>query len=161
MEWGLLSPFFLDTYSAKLFAANYDTIRPHSIRITIFETVGIFMDLEFFMGPRFLATGHFDMKVYQKDMNSYLYIPPFSAHTKINYSAVILSELQRYCIFCTTTEDYLTLKQLYYDRLLSRGYTPPDLFDLFTTLLDRQTLRDKSNNKRINNDMMPPIFIIR
>jgi hypothetical protein len=116
------------------------------------------MDLEFFKGPRFRATGYFDMKVYQKPMNSYLYIPPFSAHTRINYLSVILSELKRYCIYCTAIEDYLLFKNLYYERLLQRGYSSDDLTDAFATPLDRQILRNNRNNKINKQKMMPPIF---
>lgn len=151
---------FSDKKTANIFMDNWNLMRPLSIKDTfeISDTSGKFMDLEFFKGPRFLATGYFDTKVYQKPMNSYLYIPPFSAHSKINYTAVILSTLKGYCMYCTSREDYESIKQLYYDRLLARGYIDSDLCNLFNILLDRQALRDDRNNKRKSKKMLPLMF---
>lgn len=153
---------FADRISGLIFIENWNILRPGFILDTFdfSDTSGIFMDMEFFKGPRFLATGHFDTKIYQKPMNSYLYIPPFSAHSKINYSAVILSTLKKYCMFSSADEDYLSQKSLYYNRLLARGYTSKDLLELFELSLDRQTLRDIRNNKKKKEKILPPIFTI-
>ena len=93
-------------------------------------------------------------------MNNYPYIPPFSHHSKINFKASITSELKRYRIFTTSDDDFLSVKRLYSDRLLARGYQPNYILELFSTILDRDSLRLNRNNKHINGRIMPPIFKI-
>jgi hypothetical protein len=151
---------FRDRVSAEIFINTFNSLRPSFIQSTfaISDISGIFMDLEFFKGPRFLATGYFDSKVYQKELNNYLYIPPFSSHTKVNIKSMLLSELQRYCIYSTENTDFLDLKTLFYDRLLARGYTPLILQSTFLIILDRTTLRNKRNDSLKVNKMTPPIF---
>ena len=97
----------------------------------------MYLFAELYNGLRFLATGFFDMKIYQKSMNKYLYIPPFSEHFKIIMTSVIMSEFKCYCIICTTHEENLKLKRAYYNRLLARGYTPGYLYKSFIEPLDR------------------------
>ena len=155
---------FSNRKSGTIFMDNFNNLRPNFIQDTfeMSDISGIFMDLEFFKGPRFFLTGYFDTKTYQKPMNSYLYIPPFSAHSKINYSAVILSQLKNYCMYCSSPADYLSLKRVYYDRLLARGYTPKDLIELFELPLDRQNLRDKrnNNNKKVQKNYYPQFLLL-
>ena len=123
---------FLEKKSGEIFMDTFNKLRPHSIQDTfsLSNTSAIFMDIEYFKGPRFHATGFLDTRSYQKPKNNYLYIPPFSAHSKVNMQAVILSTLKGYCMFNTSHEDFLALKILYYNRLLDRGYTPTDLFKI-------------------------------
>lgn len=155
---------FVDKRSGEIFITNFNKMRPNSIKDTysLSDTNAIFLDIEYFKGPRFLATGLLDTKIYQKTMNNYLYIPPFSAHSKINMTSVIVSMLQRYRMFCNNSDDYISLKQLYYDRLLARGYTRENLLTIFSTNLDRDTLREKRNIKNKSNldKILPPIFKI-
>lgn len=85
-----------------------------------------FLDLLLFKGKRFQAEGIFDMRVHQKKMNLYLYIPFDSHHTPAAKRSFIQTELMRYIRNSSDMQDYLQLKQLFFQRLRARGY--PSLF---------------------------------
>ena len=154
---------FIDEYSSQLFLTTYNKLRPNNIHIThdISLLSGIFMDIKLFKGPRFTSSNLFDTSVYQKPMNKYLYIPQFSAHS--NFSSMVISELKRYRTFCTSDSDYNTVKDLFFNRLLARGYNPQDLHTWFSNIPTRSQLFHTRLNKvspSVSNSPSPIIFKI-
>jgi hypothetical protein len=131
---------FDDEYSSNLFRITYNNLRPLNITIThdISSHFGIFMDIKIFKGTRFTESNLFDTIIYQKPMNKYLYIPQFSAHS--NFSSIVIAELKRYRIFCSSDVDYQTIRDLFFTRLLARGYNPSDLRVWFSLIPPRSTL---------------------
>ena len=58
-----------------------------------------FMDLFVFKGDSFLDNGKFDISVFQKEENKYMYIPATSGHQQHTINNFILGELHRYVRF--------------------------------------------------------------
>ena len=152
---------FDDVYSSKLFLTTYNNLRPLNIHIThdISLHSGIFMDIKLLKGPRFTDSQLFDTIVYQKPMNSYLYIPQFSAHS--NFSSIVIAELKRYRTFCSSDLDYHSIKNLFFARLLARGYIASDLNIWFASIPPRSTLLTSRLTKVSNtftHSITPIIF---
>lgn len=81
-----------------------------------------YLDLEIYKGKRFKSLNILDIKVHQKSMNMYLYIPYRSFHTQHNKSGLIKTELIRYIRISSSFDDYLKTKKALYTRLIARGY---------------------------------------
>lgn len=62
-------------------------------------------------------------KTFQKSMNKYLYIPPFSYHPKPTIRGFIIGELTRYHRTNSFYTDELAIRHLFFRRLLLRGYS--------------------------------------
>ncbi len=87
-----------------------------------------YLDCHIFKGLLFERRGLFDICVYQKPMNAYLYIPVFSFHARSVYRSFIASEVRRYTICCTNPADVDKMCVLLRQRLRDRGY-PDKLID--------------------------------
>ena len=83
-----------------------------------------FLDTVIYKGDRFKTDNKFDVRVHQKLINKYLYIPYNSFHAYHNKLGWIRAELVRYIRNTSSFERYLELKQLFYRRLRNRGYSP-------------------------------------
>ena len=59
-----------------------------------------FMDLFVFKGDSFLDNGKFDISVFQKEENKYMYIPATSGHQQHTINNFILGELRSYRYTC-------------------------------------------------------------
>jgi hypothetical protein len=95
----------------------------------------VFLDLLIHKGPRFAADSIFDLRVHQKAMNLYLYIPWLSFHTEAAKKSFIQTELMRYVRNSSSRDDYLRLKRIFYQRLRDRGYPHAFLRPLFQGVL--------------------------
>jgi len=82
----------------------------------------VWLDLVVFKGLRFSATGIVDFRVYQKDLNLYLYLPFYSCHPYHSKVAFISAECRRYVICCSDELDYIKVRDLFVSRLRSRAY---------------------------------------
>ena len=82
-----------------------------------------FPDITIFKGPRLGILNILDIKTFQKPQNKYLYIPPTSYHDSRVFANLIASELKRYCITCSVVSDFTAIKQLFFERLVQRGYS--------------------------------------
>ena len=89
-------------------------------------TEAVFLDLCIYKGARFTRSCIFDLRVHQKSMNLYLYIPWQSFHTVAAKRAFIQTELMRYIRNSSDRDSYIQLKHTFYTRLRDRGY--PHLF---------------------------------
>lgn len=92
----------------------------------------VFLDLAIHKGKRFYESTIFDLRVHQKSMNLYLYIPWNSFHTDAAKQSFIQTELMRYVRNSSDREDYLKIKKVFYVRLRDRGYPQSFLRPLFT-----------------------------
>jgi hypothetical protein len=138
---------FRNKASALKFIEGYNNACP-SIQldpasITIELDHGIILDLELHVLP----DGTLITSVYQKPLNSYLYIPFTSAHPIGQLKNWILEEIKRYRLYCTRNFDFYTIIILFRKRLVDRGYTNDFLNPIFTNLPHRSTLI----KKRIHN----------
>jgi hypothetical protein len=99
----------------------------------------IFLDMVISITPDFqLST-----TLYQKPINSFIYLTPFSAHRPSVLINFIREELNRCRLRCSDDTDYVTKKNNFYLRLLARGHSPEFLAQHFSTQVNRQPLLDK------------------
>ena len=150
-----IASVFNDYYSALLFINTYNSIRPNSISVTyhISSESGIFLDIEFYKGDR-LHLGKLDTRVYQKPSNQYLYIPPMSYHNPVVFKSFIKAEIKRYYLLSSTHKEFLIIKELFYQRLLTRGYSHNQLNNIFesTKCENRHILLKQKFNNQINKN---------
>lgn len=106
----------------------------------VHPTEAAFLDLTIYKGERFQQHGLFDLRVHQKHMNLYLYIPYRSFHPLAMKRSFIQTELTRYIRNSSDREDYVRIKRIFYQRLRDRGYTHSFLQPLFESVqyADRQ-----------------------
>ena len=64
------------------------------------------MDLFIFKGESFKFTGKFDISIFQKNENNYMYIPAKSSHAKYTITNFILGELKRYVRYNTVKSNF-------------------------------------------------------
>ena len=93
-----------------------------------------FMDLFIFKGESFSENGKFDISVFQKEENKYMYIPASSGHQQHTINNFILGELRRYIRFNTIKKNFLKIKRKFFIRLRNRGYTKMFLSRLFNKI---------------------------
>ena len=86
-----------------------------------------FLDLSFYISRK----GTLTTKTYQKPLNLYLYLPPHSAHSEKLFKSIIYSTIRRYWFQNSLWEDFHNIIELYYQRLLDRGYKPHTLQTYF------------------------------
>jgi hypothetical protein len=134
---------------------------PASITIS---TSGIYLDLT-------ISISYLDkiqFKLFQKEINKYLYIPPMSNHPISLLSNIIVQELKRYCLlYCSFKSDYLDLAQKFKTRLLNRGYSEEFLVPLFANIPSRESLlknllspKKIASTKESNNLKRGPIITV-
>lgn len=93
-----------------------------------------FLDLHISKGRRFHEDGRFDLRVHQKKMNLYLYIPYLSFHTDAAKKSFIQTELMRYIRNTSDQAEYNELKAIFYQRLRDRGYPHAFLNGIFASI---------------------------
>ena len=108
-----------------------------------------FLDISIFKGFKFHTQSCLDLKVFQKEHNKYLYIPPTSFHCANVFINLVKSELTRYCILCSSKSDFDTIKENFFKRLFARGYTRSFVESCIVDVsLDREALIFKLQEKR-------------
>lgn len=113
------------------------------------KTQGIFLDLRI---TRSTYTGYFITSIYQKQLNKYHYITPVSNHAPHMFSGFIKGELTRYSRLCNTPFGYEHIKQMFYQRLVQRGYNRKMLYRLFKKHKWHSRLQD---NDQIHQTILP------
>lgn len=131
---------FSDAQTFNAFRAELDAQRPR-IKLTWAPspTEVEFLDLVLLKAERFHSTNRLDIRIHQKMMNTYLYIPARSFHTKKQLRNFIINELQRYIRNCSAFDDFIDIKRAFYERLRVRGYGPAELQPLFDITITPQT----------------------
>jgi hypothetical protein len=109
----------LDDYLARI-----NSLHPN-IRVTwsVSRTSATFLDLDINTGGRFLeGDGRFGLRVHQKQLNRYLFIPQLSFHTESQHRAWIKAELLRFMRNTSSATDYKRIRSLFVGRLIARGF---------------------------------------
>jgi hypothetical protein len=109
----------------------------------ISDTELIFLDMNIYKDKYFKTNNTLSTKLFQKENNKYLFIPPFSSHSPSIYKAWITDYIIRIRILCSHDEDYQQYKQLFYIRLIERGYTPKFLNKIFEKQHNRLQIINK------------------
>lgn len=112
------------------------------LEFVVSDDSATFLDLFFYKGERFHATGMLDFKIHQKALNKYLYLPHGSYHTDSSKKGFIKAELQRYIRSSSSIENYIEMKKVFFARLRNRGYPSDFITKIFETVKykDRETL---------------------
>lgn len=114
-SYGIDHPFFART-----------GLQPLQWEFSSLDTSAIFLDLDISIKNRKIAT-----KIYEKDLNLYLYIPPHSCHSKGVLKGLISGMVYRAKCLCTDTTDIVPFLVKCHQRLLDRGYQDEDIRPLF------------------------------
>jgi hypothetical protein len=94
-----------------------------------------FLDITIYKGRRFFECGRFDMKTFQKPLNSYNYIPFTSAHAKDMKINFVTEELKRYLKCSSDKKAFLLMKIAFFIRLRNRGYPKTFLTPIFESVV--------------------------
>ncbi len=150
---------------AQLYEQKFNAIS-NAIQLdaTTIASSGIFLDMQISISIESSIhphnSGKCKFRLYQKPMNKYLYLTPKSSHKRHIYSNFIINELKRYRLFNSSDEDYILIKEAFYQRLLLRGYQHSFLSPIFNQLLPlRQEMIEEIKLKRMkekNNNMHHP-----
>ena len=114
-SYGIDHPFF---------ARN--ELQPLQWEFSSLDTSAIFLDLNISIKNGKIAT-----KIYEKDLNLYLYIPPHSCHSKGVLKGLISGMVYRAKCLCTDTSDIVPFLVKCHQRLLDRGYQDEDIRPIF------------------------------
>ena len=87
-----------------------------------YRTQVAFMDLFIYKSDRFRKSGKFDINMFQKEQNKYIYIPQKSYHRKHTIKKYVLNELRCYVKYNTEKCNYLKLRNKFFNRLRNRGF---------------------------------------
>jgi hypothetical protein len=120
---------------------------------------GIFLDLQLSLVDNVIVS-----ELYQKAINKYQYIPPFSAHPPHVMRSVIQQEINRIRISCSSDYTSLSYVSLFKNRLLARGYNLTYLdrhFDYQPSRPDLLKLRARSSKLLKKPKPKRPILIIK
>jgi hypothetical protein len=134
-----------------IFLSHYEKLHP-DIKITwVISTTSIpYMDIEIYKGKDFKTTRILSTRIYQKPLNKFLYIPPFSFHNKHIFKAFIKGELIRYVRFSSSQQDFEKIRCEFFLHLLARKYDVIYLLDVFRNVSynDRNKYLIKKKDKQ-------------
>jgi len=126
---------YIDGCKAERFMQRMNELHPKLVfEFVTHPTEASFLDLSIHKGERFHSHGIFDLRVHQKKMNLYLYIPFNSFHTDAAKKSFIQTELMRYIRNSSSQNDYNDLKIIFYSRLRDRGYPHAFLQPIFDSI---------------------------
>ena len=109
----------------EFFLSNPD-LRPLQWTFSALAPTAVFLDL--FIS---IDNGRITTKIYEKDLNLYLYIPPHSCHSKGVIKGVIFGMVHRAKTLCTHSKDRILFLSRCYHRLIARGYTSAMIRPIF------------------------------
>lgn len=118
----------------------------------------IFLDLCIFKGSRFESLHLLDLKVYQKPLNAYLYIPFFSFHPPRVMNGIVLTELKRYVRNSSSIQDYIAIKRQFWSRLKMRGFPDSFLTRTFSKVWYTQRTQLLLPKEPKNSDLTDTVF---
>lgn len=140
----------------------FNTTHPNvSINWSVSTISNNFMDLTIYKGGDFERTRKLSVKVFQKPLNAYLYLVPFSFHSRHIFRGFIKGELIRYLRYSTEEKDFLSIKRDFLFRLLARGYSFSFLEIIFDSIqyYDRHNYMLSRKEGRNTNNVL--VFKIR
>jgi hypothetical protein len=138
----------------KVFNQQVPTIQLTAITI---DTSGIFLDLNLKINTKLCQI---EFSLYQKDINKYLYIPPWSAHNQHILKNIINNEIRRIILINTCRINALSNIKIFRERLIDRGFTKNYLKPLFNAhclpcrsdLLNKLFSPSQNNFNKNNNN---------
>jgi hypothetical protein len=83
-----------------------------------------------------IANNKFDITLFEKPLNLYLYIPPSSAHPPGVATGLVFGMVLRIMKLCSRACDAQRRIRVFYRRLLRRGYSKDQLTPLFTKAIE-------------------------
>eukprot|EP00956_Cyclotella_meneghiniana_P041385 scaffold225046_cov56-Cyclotella_meneghiniana.AAC.2 len=78
-----------------------------------------------------IVDNHIETKLYEKDMNLYLYLPPHSSHPRGVFTGLVFGQILRTRRLCTHSADADSSINDFWERMLARGHTQESLAPLF------------------------------
>ena len=128
-----LASIHINKASADNFIKTLQDVLPEQIKFTydISDKECIFLDLTLYKHKRQNGTYTLATKLFQKKINKYLFIPPFSNHAPHVHKGWITSYIKRIRLNFTTDIDFLLHKNTFFLRLLVRGYDLEFLTPIF------------------------------
>ena len=131
--------------NADIFIKTLQNILPEQIKFTyeISDETCIFLDLTLYKHKRRNGTYKLATNLYQKKMNKYLFIPPFSNHAPHVHKGWITSYIKRIRRNCTKDIDFILHKHTFFLRLLVRGYDLKFLLPIFNQRFNRLRIINK------------------
>jgi hypothetical protein len=153
---------FHNEKDATKFIKDYNNVCPH-IQLdpdstTVKHDYGIILDLQLHVRP----CGKIETSIYQKPLNSYLYIPFTSDHPHSQLRNWIREEIRRYRLYCTSNYDFFSIIMRFRQRLIDRGYNNTFLDPLFEELPNRKYLLENrvfNTTKRSSHTFQNPMLI--
>ena len=143
------------------FFLSNPALRPLEWTFSALAPTAVFLDLTISIDNGCVST-----KIYEKDLNLYLYIPPHSCHSKGVIKGVIFGMVHRAKTLCTHSCDRTLFLSRCYHRLIARGYTSATIRPIFKnairTLLDpppSQQLQDADSNSSSEEPTTRPLFL--
>jgi hypothetical protein len=115
----------------------------------------VFLDLCLFKGFNYDRYKILDVKLYQKPLNNYLYIPPHSFHTPYMFNGFILSNFNRIRFKCNNDNDFYQIAYDFYTRLYNRGYPHDLIHNIFKLTSTRKMLINKYSTPNTYNNSNP------
>ena len=109
------------------------------------------MDLEswkyIYKADKFYKSGFLDFKIFQKDINRYMYIPSKSGHTSHTIKNYVLGKIKRYIRYNSLKLSFLKIRTQFFSRLRNHGFKKLWLRRIFSVLKyeDRQKLMEDSH----------------
>ena len=85
-------------------------------------------------GEKFFSTGILDFRIFQKEINRYMYIPSKSGHVTHTIKNYVLGELKRYIRYNSLKLTFLKIRTKFFSRLRNRGFKKVWLRKHFATL---------------------------
>jgi hypothetical protein len=151
---------YLDCTAVSSFTVQMNSLDPKlKFEFVSHPKEASFLDLLIYKGSRFEECRRFDLRVHQKKLNLYLYIPYLSFHSEAAKKSFIQTELMRYIRNTSNLQEYISLKKIFYQRLRDRGYPCKFLNDIFTNIYyaDRKYFLADSRNILSDVTSAPPI----
>jgi hypothetical protein len=96
-------------------------------------------------------------RTFQKDLNLYLYLPPYSAHPPGVLKGTLFGLIRRYYAQNTYREDYVRMVRLLYHRFIQRGWKKEQIAPLIQeicTTLERPNTRLNPPPERQTNEKL-------
>lgn len=79
-----------------------------------------------------IVDGHIETKLYENDMNLYLYLPPHSSRPCGVFTGLVFGQVLQTQRLCTHSEDAESSINDFFERMIARGHRQESLASLFT-----------------------------
>ena len=142
-DFGSTHPFFINS-----------THTPLRWEFTERSDSAIFLDLNLSIDQ----FGTIYSKIYEKDLNLYLYIVPHSCHSLGSIKGTIWGMVHRAKALCTNESDYEPFLRKCYNRLLARGHQKQNLLPVFnqaiSSVIHKTCVSPRSDSQTRKENLM-------